>query len=103
MNNVDKSIKHPKDSKHSKESKHSKDSKESKGSKESKSSKDSKDSKDSKTIVEDARQPAEKPISLRPLKFEEAVGDLLRVKPDGKKSRLKSNVAVNAAQYRESN
>lgn len=43
-------------------------------------------------------KPAEKPISLRPLKFEEAVGDLLRVKPDGKKLRLKSNVAVNAAQ-----
>lgn len=27
-------------------------------------------------------KPAEKPVSLRPLKFEEAVCDLLRVKPD---------------------
>ncbi len=51
----------------------------------------------------ESHKPAEKPISLRPLEFEEAVRDLLRVKPDGKKSRLKSNVAVNAAQCRESN
>jgi hypothetical protein len=28
---------------------------------------------------------AEKPISLRPLKFDEAVSDLLKVKPDVKK------------------
>ncbi len=27
------------------------------------------------------RKPAEKPISLHPLKFEEALSDLLRVKP----------------------
>ena len=77
LNNVDKSIKHPKDSKHFKESKHSKGSKDSK---ESEESKDSRDSKESKTIVEDARQPAEKPISLRPLEFEEAVKSLLQVK-----------------------
>ena len=47
---------------------------------------------------EETKKPAEKPISLRPLKFEEAVRNLLRVKPDGKKLRLKSNVAVKAAQ-----
>lgn len=28
------------------------------------------------------RKPAEKPVSLHPLKFEEAVADLLRVKPE---------------------
>ncbi len=31
---------------------------------------------------EDTKKPAEKPISLRPLKFEEAVRDLLRVDPE---------------------
>ena len=30
------------------------------------------------------RKPAEKPISLHPLKFEEAVADLLKVKPSQK-------------------
>lgn len=73
MNNVDKSIKHSKESKHTKESNDFSDSKE---------------SKESKTIVEDARQPAEKPISLRPLEFEEAVKGLLQVKPSATKLEL---------------
>ena len=29
-----------------------------------------------------SNKPAEKPVSLHPLKFEEAVRDLLRVRPD---------------------
>ena len=33
----------------------------------------------------DEFRPAEKPISLRPLKFEEAVRGLFRVKPDDEK------------------
>ena len=37
------------------------------------------DKSDSKS--EEKLKPAEKPISLRPLEFEEAVGALLRVKP----------------------
>ena len=49
---------------------------------------------------EETKKPAEKPISLRPLKFEEAVRNLLRVKPDGKKSRLK-NVTLQSTQRRE--
>lgn len=57
MDNVDNSIKHPKQSDQSKQS------------------------KQSKLTVEDVRQPAEKPVSLRPLEFEEAVAGLLRVKP----------------------
>ena len=32
-------------------------------------------------ILED-QKPAEKPVSLHPLKFEEAVKDLLKVKPE---------------------
>lgn len=35
--------------------------------------------------LEDAKKPAEKPVSRKPLKFEEAVRDLLRVKPESKK------------------
>lgn len=31
--------------------------------------------------ADDKKKPAEKPISLAPLKFEEAVTDLLKVKP----------------------
>ena len=62
MDNVDKSIKHPKQSDQSKQS------------------------KQSKLTVEDARQPAEKLVSLRPLEFEEAVPSLLNFKPDGEKS-----------------
>lgn len=34
----------------------------------------------------DKPSPAEKPISLYPLKFEEAVKDLLKVKPSRKKA-----------------
>lgn len=30
---------------------------------------------------------AEKPISLKPLKFDEAVSDLLKVRPEGKAKR----------------
>ncbi len=33
----------------------------------------------------DEQKPAEKPISLKPLKFEEAVRGLFKVKPDGEK------------------
>lgn len=33
------------------------------------------------------RSNAEKPISLKPLKFDEAVSDLLKVKPEDKKER----------------
>ena len=62
VNKVDKSIKHSKESERAKYTKYTKYT------------------KDSKAIVEDARQPAEKPISLRPLEFEEAVESLLRVK-----------------------
>jgi len=36
------------------------------------------------SAVSDAKKPAEKPVSLHPLKFEEAVRDLLGVKPDKK-------------------
>ena len=36
--------------------------------------------------LEEAKKPAEKPISLRPLKFEEAVRGLLQVKPAATKS-----------------
>lgn len=44
-----------------------------------------------------ARKPAEKPVSLHPLKFEEAVADLLKVKlpkkekQSGKSRRTKSH------------
>ena len=31
---------------------------------------------------------AEKPISLKPLKFDEAISDLLKVKPETKKAQL---------------
>jgi len=34
---------------------------------------------------------AEKPISLKPLKFDEAVSDLLKVKPEPKKDRVDNN------------
>lgn len=30
---------------------------------------------------DEAKKPAEKPVSLHPLKFEEALSDLLKVKP----------------------
>ena len=50
-----------------------------------KQSDQSKQSKQSKLIVEDARQPAEKPVSLHPVKFEEAVANLIRVKPDSQR------------------
>ena len=33
------------------------------------------------TPKDEAKKPAEKPISLHPLKFEEAVHDLLKVRP----------------------
>lgn len=39
------------------------------------------DDKPRKPIPDDKKKPAEKPISLKPLKFEEAVEGLLRVKP----------------------
>ena len=38
------------------------------------------------TDKDDKKKPAEKPISLKPLKFEEAVEGLLRVKPDRPKN-----------------
>lgn len=34
---------------------------------------------------DEPRKPAEKPVSLRPLEFEEAVRGLLRVRPDPKR------------------
>lgn len=43
---------------------------------------------------QDKPKPAEKPISLHPLKFEEAVEGLLRVEPElGKVSHLKGDKA----------
>lgn len=39
-----------------------------------------------KSRPEERSAPAEKPISLRPLEFEEAVRGLLKVKPDTTKS-----------------
>ena len=36
---------------------------------------------------------AEKPISLKPLKFDEAVSDLLKVKPEEKKKSVVSEKA----------
>jgi len=35
-----------------------------------------------KRPAEAEKKPAEKPVSLHPLEFEEAVADLLRVKPE---------------------
>ena len=48
------------------------------------------------TDKDDKKKPAEKPISLKPLKFEEAVGELLRVrthrqKDVGKEGNKKSS------------
>ena len=52
-------------------------------------SKDTETTKDS----DSAPKPAEKPISLRPLEFEEAIRDLLKVKPDRRsKSGLKGEL-----------
>jgi hypothetical protein len=36
---------------------------------------------------------AEKPISLKPLEFDEAVSDLLKVKPEGKRAKPNRNNA----------
>ena len=47
-----------------------------------------------KTEAEEAQAPAAKPISLRPLKFEEAVEGLLKVKPTDKpRKRTKSDLS----------
>lgn len=39
------------------------------------------------------RSNAEKPISLKPLKFDEAVSDLLKVKPEVKKTKKETKEA----------
>ena len=41
-----------------------------------------------------AISPAEKPVSLRPLKVEEALGDLLRISPSEKRRASRKTVAL---------
>ena len=43
------------------------------------------------------KSPAEKPVSLRPLKVEEALGDLLKVRPSTDRERKRGKVKRNKA------